>query len=231
MLRILIADDHALLRKGLVDLLEAHPDWSVCGEAIDGRQAVLQAGRFAPDVAVLDVSMPELNGIEATRRIREVSPRTAVLILAGTYSERLEEEASLAGARGFVLKSSSEEHVVAAIEALARGETSFPRETSRSGGERRAQPGADAQAPPSPGLTSREIEITQLLAEGKTNWCIATILGISVRTVETHRANVMRKLGLQSVVELVHYAVRNLMVEALPSPAVTPPLRTAGGGR
>jgi len=226
-LRILIADDHALLRKGLVELLEAHPDWRVCGEAVDGRQAVTEAQRLAPDVAILDLSMPELNGIEATRRIREVSPRTAVLVLTGSYSERLEEEASSAGARGFVLKSSPEDCVVRAVEALARGERWF-----RGGGERRARPGGHAQAQAqAAGLTSREIEVTQLLAEGKTNWCIATILGISVRTVETHRANVMRKLGLQSVVELVHYAVRNLMVEPLPTPAVTPPLRSVGGGR
>ena len=230
MLRILIADDHALLRKGLVDLLEAHLDWRVCGEATDGRQAVIQAELLAPDVAVLDLSMPELNGIEATRRIREVSPRTAVLVLTGTYSERLEGEAGSAGARGFALKSSPEDHVVQAIEALARGETHFLHEASRSAGDRRAQPGGHAQAQAA-GLTSREIEVTQLLAEGKTNWCIATILGISVRTVETHRANVMRKLGLQSVVELVHYAVRNLMVEPLPTPAITPPLRSVGGGR
>ena len=230
MLRILIADDHALLRKGLVDLLEAHPDWRVCGEAVDGRQAVLEAQRLAPDVAILDLSMPELNGIEATRRIREVSPRAAVLVLTGSYSERLEEEASSAGARGFVLKSSPEDCVVRAVEALARGESWFRHEVSRGGVERRAHPGGHAQAQAA-GLTSREIEVTQLLAEGKTNWCIATILGISVRTVETHRANVMRKLGLQSVVELVHYAVRNLMVEPLPTPAITPPLRSVGGGR
>ena len=230
MLRILIADDHALLRKGLVDLLEAHPDWRVCGEAVDGRQAVTEAQRLAPDVAILDLSMPELNGIEATRRIREVSPRAAVLVLTGSYSERLEEEASSAGARGFVLKSSPEDCVVRAVEALARGESWFRHEVSRGGVERRAHPGGHAQAQAA-GLTSREIEVTQLLAEGKTNWCIATILGISVRTVETHRANVMRKLGLQSVVELVHYAVRNLMVEPLPTPAITPPLRSVGGGR
>ena len=230
MLRILIADDHALLRKGLVDLLEAHPDWRVCGEAVDGRQAVIEAQRLAPDLAVLDLSMPELNGIEATRRIREVSPRAAVLVLTGSYSERLEEEASSAGARGFVLKSSPEDCVVRAVEALARGESWFRHEVSRGGVERRAHPGGHAQAQAA-GLTSREIEVTQLLAEGKTNWCIATILGISVRTVETHRANVMRKLGLQSVVELVHYAVRNLMVEPLPTPAITPPLRSVGGGR
>ena len=191
--------------------------------------AKILAEKLKPDIAVLDLLMPELNGIEATHRICDVSPATGVLVLAGNYSEVIEEECIAAGARGYVLKSNSEDRVIAAIESLARGETSFVREASRRGaptppfGTRLQGPGA--------GLTSREIEITQLLAEGKTNWCIATILGISDRTVETHRANVMRKLGLQSVVELVHYAVRNRMVEPLPPPATaaTPPDRSAGG--
>ncbi len=226
MLQILIADDHALLRKGLQDLLETHPGWRVCGEAIDGRQAALLAGQLRPDVAVVDQLMPELNGIEATRRIRAVSPATAVLVLAGTYSERAEEEFVSAGARGFVLKSNSEDRVIGAIEALVRGETFFVREPTRGVRARVAQAGVRLQ---SAALTPRELEITQLLAEGKTNWCIATILGISVRTVETHRAKVMGKLGLQSVVELVHYAVRNLMVEPLPSPAAPVTERAAGG--
>ncbi len=231
MLQILIADDHVLLRKGLQDLLEAHPGWRVCGEAIDGRQAVLLAEKLKPDVAVVDLLMPELNGIEVTRRIRGVSPATAVLVLAGGYSERMEEEAVSAGARGFVLKSNSEDRVVVAVESLARGETSFVGEAWGRGGECPAQAGAHREAQAA-GLTSREMEITQLLAEGKTNWCIATILGISDRTVETHRANVMRKLGLQSVVELVHYAVRNRIVEPLPPAAVAlTPSQTAGGGR
>ncbi len=229
MLQILIADDHALLRKGLQDLIEAQPGWRVCAEAVDGRQAVLLAEKLKPDVAVVDLIMPELNGIEVTRRIRDVSPATAVLILAGGYSERIEEEAISAGARGFVLKANSEDRVVAAIECLVKGECSFVREAARCGARRIAQAGARPQAQAA-GLTHREIEITQLLAEGKTNWCIATILGISARTVETHRANVMQKLGLQSLVELVHYAVRNRIVE--PLPAVTPqPNRSAGGER
>jgi DNA-binding NarL/FixJ family response regulator len=228
-LQILVADDHALLRKGLRDLLEAHPGWQVCGEAVDGREAVDLAEKLRPDVTVVDLLMPELNGIEATRRIRGVSPGTAVLVLAGGYSERIEEECLSAGARGFVLKSSSEDRVIAAIEALVRGETFFVREASRCCGEPTTQ-AARLQAAAAC-LTSREIEITQLLAEGKTNWCIGTILGISVRTVETHRANVMRKLGLQSVVELVHYAVRNLMVEPLPTPSTAAQARSAGGGR
>jgi len=229
-LRILIADDHPLLRRGLQDFLETHPGWRVCGEAVDGREAVLLAEQLKPDVAVVDLFMPELNGIEATRRIRGVSPATAVLLLAGTCSERTEEEAISAGARGFLLKSNAAERIIAAIESLVKGETWFARQGSL-GGERLA-PGACLHSAAA-GLTSREIEITQLLAEGKTNWCIGTILGISVRTVETHRANVMRKLGLQSVVELVHYAVRNLMVEPLPSPASTgtPRVRNGGAGR
>jgi DNA-binding NarL/FixJ family response regulator len=229
MLQILIADDHALLRKGLRDLLETHPGFRVCGEAADGRQAVLQAEELRPDVAVLDLLMPELNGIEATRRIRAVSPATAVLVLAGCYSERIEEEAISAGARGYLLKSSSEDRVVAAIASAARGETCFVREAS-PGGERHATAAASLQAVAA-SLTSREIEIVQLLAEGKTNWCIATILGISARTVETHRANVMHKLGLQSIVELVHYAVRNLMIEPLPAPAAPRPPASSGPPR
>jgi len=231
-LQILIVDDHALLRKGLADLLETHDGWQVCGEANDGREAVLLAEKLKPDVAVVDLAMPELNGIEATRRMREVSPGTAVLVLAGAYSERIEAESFSAGARGFVLKSSSAGRVVEAIETLVKGETFFIRDASRRGVERVAPAGAREQGQAA-ALTSRELEIAQLLAEGKTNWCIATILGISVRTVETHRANVMRKLGLQSVVELVHYAVRNLMVETLPNPAagVTAPYGIAEGER
>ncbi len=227
MLQILIADDHALLRKGLQDLLETQPGWRVCGEANDGRQAVALAEELKPDVAVVDQLMPELNGIEATRRIRAVSPATAVLVLAGTYSERIEEQFISAGARGFVLKSNAEDRVIGAIEALLRGETSFLHEPPR-GRPRAVDAGPGLRAAV---LTPRELEITQLLAEGKTNWCIATILGISVRTVETHRAKVMGKLGLQSVVELVHYAVRNLMVEPLPSPEATLTARSAAGGR
>ncbi len=155
-----------------------------------------------------------------------------MLVLAAGYSERIEEEAISAGARGFVLKTSSEDRLLGAIESLARGETCFVREASCSRGERTGRGGACLQAQGA-GLTSREIEITQLLAEGKTNWCTATILGISDRTVETHRADIMRKLGLQPVVELVHYAVRNRLVEPLPPPAavLTHLGGSAGSGR
>ena len=232
-LQILIADDHPLLRKGLQDLLEAHPGWRVCGEAFDGREAVHLAESLRPDVAVVDLLMPELNGLEATRRIRGVSPATAVLVVTGKYSEHVQEESISAGARGLVLKSHSEVRIIEAVETLQRGETFFVHDPCRGGGgERAGRAGVPVPLHPA-GLTSREIEITQLLAEGKSNWCIATILGISVRTVETHRANIMEKLKLQSIVELVHYAFRNLMVEPLPTPAeaVTPPDRCAAGER
>lgn len=225
MLRILIADDHALLRRGLRYMLEAHEGWSVCGEASDGREAVLLAGRMKPDVAVVDLLMPELHGLEATRRIREISPATAVLVLAGSYSERMEEDCASAGARGLVLKSSAEDRVVVAIEALARSETYFVREAAPAGGERTEHPGPRPRHKAA-GLTTREIEVARLLAEGKTNWRIATLLGISIRTVETHRANLMQKLRLRSLVELVHYAVRNLIIEPVQPPSrVTPPSR------
>jgi DNA-binding NarL/FixJ family response regulator len=212
MLNILIADDHALLRMGLRDLLETHPGWRVCAEALDGRQAVQLAEQLHPEVAVVDLLMPVLNGIEATRQIHKVSPPTSVLVLAGTYSEQIEDESISAGARGFVLKSNSEDRVIQAIESLARRETFF-RPGAPCGDARAVRSGARPQ-PQSVCLTSREIEITQLIAEGKSNWCIAVILGISVRTVETHRANIMQKLGLESVVELVRYAVRNRIIEA-----------------
>ena len=212
MLNILIADDHALLRMGLRDLIEMHSGWRVCAEAPDGREAVLLAEQLHPDVAVVDLLMPVLNGIEATRQIHKVSPPTSVLVLTGSYSEQIEDESISAGAQGFVLKSNPEDRLIKAIESLARRETFF-RPGALRGGGCVARSGACPQPKPVC-LTSREIEITQLLAEGKSNWCIAVILGISVRTVETHRANVMQKLGLESVVELVRYAVRNRIIEA-----------------
>lgn len=226
-LQILIADDHPLVRKALRDLLEAHEGWRVCGEAGDGREVVALAETLKPDIAVLDLLMPELNGVEAARRIRGVSPGTAVLLLAGLYSEQAEQECASAGARGFVLKSSSEGRIVEAVEALVRGGTCFVHDPGRTTHATVRHPSLPAN------LTSRELEIAQLLAEGKSNWCIGTILGISVRTVETHRANLMRKLGLESVVELVHYALRNNLVQPLPTlaQAVTPPIRTGEGGR
>jgi DNA-binding NarL/FixJ family response regulator len=199
MLEILIADDHALLRRGLRDLLETQSSWHVCAEAADGRQAVDLVEQHRPDVAVLDLFMPELDGAEASRRIREVSPSTAVLILSGSFSDELVERSSGCGVRAYVAKVQAEQQLVGVIASLERK------------GEAPARARRTALQPPA--LTPRESEITRLLAAGKSNWAIATILGISSRTVETHRANVMGKLGLESVVELVHYAIRNGLAE------------------
>jgi DNA-binding NarL/FixJ family response regulator len=221
MKRILLADDHELLLQGLRAALETVPEWCICGSAKDGREAVELAGRLLPDVAILDPCMPELNGLEAARQIRHAaSPKTEVLMLTGSDSEELSSEACAVGARGYVLKTDGVAAVLAGVRAMTEGRPYF------SPGVRyppRAIAGrAPAPPPPRRGsgesihgqskLTPREREIAQLLVEGKTNWCIANSLGISVKTVETHRAHIMRKLGLESIVELVHYAVHNLMV-------------------
>jgi DNA-binding NarL/FixJ family response regulator len=210
MLNILLADDHEVMRLGVKDLLQAHPGWQVCAEASDGRQAVALAGVHHPDVAVVDVSMPELNGIETARQIRRVSGRTAVLLFSFHQTESDVADAMAAGASGFVLKSEAARRLEAAVEAVALGATCFPEKARPAGAALETRSSVPAHPPR---LTPREREIAQLLAEGKSNWCVAKILGISTRTVETHRSKIMQKLGLRSVVELVHWAVRNGMVE------------------
>jgi DNA-binding NarL/FixJ family response regulator len=209
-MKILLADDHDVVRRGAHDLLESHPGWQVCAEATDGRQAVALASRLAPDVAVLDATMPELSGLEATRQIRAVSPSTEILIFTMHDSEQLARDVLAAGAHAYVLKSDAGGELIAGVEAVAEHRTFFSRGMSRAslaktGG--RPSPATEAER-----LTPREREILQLLAEGKSNWCVGTILGISIKTVETHRERVMRKLALESIVELVHYAVRNHLV-------------------
>jgi DNA-binding NarL/FixJ family response regulator len=211
MLQILLADDHELMRRGVRDLLQTQGGWRVCAEATDGRQAVALAGALRPDVAVVDLSMPQLNGLEATRQIRQVSAGTGVILFSAHRSEATVVDAVAAGARGYVLKSEAGVRLIEAIEALASGSTFFGAESSRAA--QGCASGRPALRARSHELTPREREIAQLLAEGKTNWCVGTILGISARTVETHRDKIMRKLGLESVVELVHYAVRNRLVE------------------
>jgi len=211
MLRILLADDHELMRRGVRELLKAHDGWEVCGEAADGRQAVALAAALQPAVAVIDLAMPELNGLETARQIGRASPRTAVLLFTAHRSEAVAAEAAAAGARGYVLKSEAALRLVEAVETVAGGgafeERTVPADTRAPAAPRQRARARQQQ------LTPREREIAQLLAEGKTNWCVGTILGISARTVETHRDKIMRKLGLESVVELVHYAVRNRMVD------------------
>jgi len=212
--RILIADDHELVRRGVRTLLEAHPGWEVCGEALTGREAVEKARASNPDVVVMDISMPELNGLEATRQIVKVLPKTEVLVLTVHESEQVEQEVLAAGARGYILKSDDGRDLVTAIEQLRRHRPFFTAKVTRMVLDNYIHNRAPGAGPGlGPSLTSREREVAQLLAEGKGNKEVATLLGISLRTVECHRSNLLRKLGLHNLTELVHYAIRNKMVE------------------
>jgi DNA-binding NarL/FixJ family response regulator len=212
-LRILIADDHEVLRRGVRGVLEEQPGWQVVGEAANGRQAAEMARELQPDVVVLDISMPELNGLDATRQILQASPRSEILILTLHDSEQLAEEVLKSGARAYILKSDAAQDLVAAVSALQHHAPLF---TSKIAGmvldgflhSTKSSRGT----PTAVELTSREREIVQLLAEGKSNKEVATTLKISVKTAETHRANVMHKLGLHSTADLVRYALRNKIV-------------------
>jgi DNA-binding NarL/FixJ family response regulator len=210
-LRILIADDHAVVRAGLRTLLESRSGWDVCAEAADGREAVEKATKSKPDVAVLDIGMPLLNGVEAARRIRKALPQTEVLILTMHESDDLVQQVVEAGARGYILKDDADKILLAAVDAVRQHKPYFS--TRVSGGHEPAHPSADPLRASRSRLTPREREIVQLLAEGKSNKEVANLLGISVNTAEAHRANIMLKLDLHSVTELVHYAIRNNMVK------------------
>jgi DNA-binding NarL/FixJ family response regulator len=205
-MRILIADDHAIVRQGLRDLLQRRPGWEVCGEAANGKEALDLALRLGPDLVILDLAMPLLNGLETARRIRSARPAIAVLLYTVHDSEQLAADALEAGTRGYILKSQPASDLVAAIEAAsdpASSSVSRPRAGQPNGGRRSSR-----------ALTSRQREIVQLVAEGKSNKEMAEMLGISVRTVETHRTHILRQLGLRSVVQVVRFAVRNHIVDA-----------------
>jgi DNA-binding NarL/FixJ family response regulator len=213
--RILIADDHEVVRKGLRSLLEPEPGLEVVGEASNGREAVERTVAEKPDVVVLDIGMPELNGLEATRQIVKVSPRTEVLILTVFETEEVIREVLRAGARGYVLKSDAGRLLLTAVEAVSAHKPFFTSRVSELvlagflSGELRP-----SEETPGTPLTPREREVLQLLAEGKTNKEVAAALGIGLKTVETHRMNLMAKLGLHSVVDLVRWAIRNGIVAA-----------------
>jgi DNA-binding NarL/FixJ family response regulator len=213
--KILVADDHDIIRRGLRQLLTAHPGWEVCAEAKTGREAVTLAQRHKPEVAVLDLSMPELNGLDAARRIRKTLPATEVLILTLHFSDQLVRDIVEAGARAYIMKSDADKDLVSAVEALAEHRSFFTARAAEIVLDGFRKPRSSPEGKPSAGrLTSREREIVQLLAEGKSSKEVAVSLGISVKTAETHRANVMRKLALHSVSELVRYAVKNQIIEA-----------------
>lgn len=210
--RILVADDHEIVRRGLRPLIESEWGWEVCGEAINGREAIAKAGELKPDIVVLDVNMPEIGGIDVTREVRRILPETEVLAFTGTESESLIHQLFVAGARACVLKIEATEHLIPAIKSLIQHQ---PYLASRASGmvfERYLQGGAPAGAEAPGGLTPRERETVRLLANGNSNKEVAAALGISVKTVETHRATIMRKLGFTAFSELVRYAVRNHIV-------------------
>jgi len=196
--QILIADNHELVRTGLRLVLENQPGWKVCGAAATGRQAVALAKQLKPDVIVLDVTMPELNGLEATRQILKALPKAEVLILTMHESEKLVSAALNAGAHGYILKAFFTGKVLKVVlgDYLNAGKI------------------RDGAVGLGPCLTAREREIVQLLVEGQTNKEVALALGLNVKTVDAHRANVMHKLDMHSVTDLVRYAIRNQIIEA-----------------
>ncbi len=212
-LRILIADDHEVARKGIRSLLESHPEWEVCAEASDGREAAECASRLTPDVILLDIGMPNLNGLDAARQILSTNPDARILILTVHDSEQVVREVLDVGASGFLLKSDAGRDLLAAVEALQRRRTFFTSSVAQmmvEGYLRRPHEGGDASRQCV--LTPREREVIQLVAEGKTTKEVAMALNLSVKTAETHRTNLMRKLDLHSVAALTLYAVRNGIV-------------------
>ena len=213
-LRILIVDDHAVVRRGVRSLLESEAGFEITGEATTGREAVDMARRLQPDVVVLDLSLPELNGLDATRQILKDSPRSEILVLTMHHSEELARDVLQAGARGYVLKSDADQSLIAAVKNLSEHKpflSSKVTEFVLDDYLRRTD--ALDEALTREAVTAREREIIQLLAEGKSNKEAASTLGISVKTIEAHRANIMRKLRLRSVSELVRYAIRNKIVQ------------------
>lgn len=214
--RILIADDHDVMREGTRAVIERQPGWEVCGVAATGREAVEKAFLLEPDIVVMDMSMPELNGLDAAQQIKRRLPRTEILIFTAYQTDDMIREVFEAGAKSFIVKSEAHSSLVEAIQSLSQHKPFFTHKVSEvlfaeilhrcEATPPAAQTGRR--------LTPREREIVQLLAEGSSNKKVASALGISVRTAETHRASVLRKLSLGSVADLVRYAIRNKIIEA-----------------
>ena len=211
--RILIADDHEVVRRGIAAQISQRPEWEVIAEATNGRDAVALALRLKPDLIVLDLSMPQLNGLAAASQIVAARPEARILILTVHDSEQVVREVLAAGARGYILKSDAGRILMAALDTLLAGGSFFTPKVGKMvvDGYLR-NPGA-AEEPGAGTLSAREREIVQLLAEGKSNKEVAAALGISVKTAETHRGNIMRKCGFGSLADLVRYAIRNHIIE------------------
>jgi two-component system response regulator NreC len=214
-LRILIADDHEVVREGMRLLIEHEPGWEVCGIAITGQEAVETAKKLKPEVVVLDMTMPELDGLQALRQIKQALPNTEIMIFSAHHSEEVIEQLFDAGAKSYIQKSDAGRHLVAAIKSLAEHKPFFTPEISQILFAKFFSAGASKkQYGPEHSLTEREREIVRLLAEGHSNKEVASCLGISIRTAETHRATLMRKLDINSLAALVRYAIRNNIIEA-----------------
>src|SRR5206468_229929 len=194
-LRIFVADDHEVVRRGICALLTSHSGWEICGEAADGREAVEKVTHLKPDIVILDIGMPSLNGLEATRQILHHNPRQRILILSITESQQTIQEVLTAGARAYVSKSDAAKDLMIALEELQHDRPYFNSQVGQMvlDGFLNARQQPPTNKPPAPRLTSREREIVQLLAEGKSTKEIAITLGLSVKTAETHRSNLMRK--------------------------------------
>ena len=212
-MKLLIADDHGVVRGGLRLLLDRQPDMDVVAEAGDGADAVQRALQARPDVCVLDVSMPKLTGLQAARAIKAQAPEVAVLMLSMHDDERYLFEALKAGASGYVLKAEADQALVEAVRAVARGESFLTNAAQRRLVRAWLSDGADSRPGPAEPLTPREQEVLKLIAEAHTNREIGTILQLSEKTVESHRGNLLRKLGMRDRVELVRYAIRRGLIE------------------
>jgi DNA-binding NarL/FixJ family response regulator len=215
-LRILVADDHDVMREGTRAVIERQKGWELCGLAATGREAVAQAILLKPDIVIMDMTMPELNGLDAAVQIKRRLPDTEILMFTGHETDELIREAFQAGVKSFIFKSEAHTYLVEAIESLSRHKPFFTNRVSEilfADILNRSPKGTNGTQP-GQRLSAREREIVQLLAEGKTNKEVGDVLGISVRTAETHRASVLRKLSLDSVAGLVRYAIRNKIIEA-----------------
>jgi DNA-binding NarL/FixJ family response regulator len=207
-MRVLLAEDHPIVRRGIRALLESQ-GYEVCAETSDGRAAAECAGHEKPDVAILDYMMPQLNGIEAARQIRDASPTTQILMFTQYDDEDLVREALQAGARAFVNKSEADEHLLQALSALVQGRSYFSSKVS----DAMLASFVDHSGGASPKLTPREREVVQLIAEAHNSKDIANVLNVSVKTVDTHRGSAIRKLGVKNVSGLVRYAMRHRMIQ------------------
>ena len=214
-LRILLADDHKIVRQGTRALLSRIPEWEIIGEAGNGREAVALSAQLKPNIVILDIAMPELNGLDATRQIKKNSPETEVLIFTGQVTEELVHDVFSSGARSYIVKTDAPDQLIDAVKALSQHKPFFTSRISEIVFARYFQEQNELESTPEKSrITDREREIVQLLSEGKSNKEVADILGISVKTAETHRAAIMRKLSLKSFSDMVRYAIRNKIIEA-----------------